>query len=181
MIPEYKLYHGAVLAELIDKLVVDISIGELREDGRLSAYILNRQYGLYVKHSAQRMGPWQFTFSTANAHDLLQLRLRCDEVYVVLVCWVDGMVCLDLSEVANLLGMGNTDQAWIRAERLRGRSYSVSGSGGELPTKKPRGLSPLIDQLKGRSLSPPISFTPDTFASSVLEAGNNECEIGEDA
>jgi hypothetical protein len=159
MIPDYKLYHGAVLAELIDKLVIDVSIGELREDGRLSAYILNGRYGLYIKHSAQRMGPWQFTFSTPNTNDLLQLRLRCDEVFVVLVCWTDGMVCLELSEVANLLGVGSSEQAWIRAERLRGKSYSVSGSGGELPSKKARGIFPVVQRLENHSLTQPSNIS----------------------
>lgn len=148
MIPEYKLYHGAVLAELVDELTIDVKIGELREDGRLSAYIIDSQVGLYIKHSASRLAPWNFTFTTANAHDLLELRRRCRDVFIVLVCWQDGMVCLELTEVIDVLRAGASDQAWIRIDRLKGCSYSVIASGGELPRKMSKGLGPLLDSIE---------------------------------
>jgi hypothetical protein len=147
MIPDYKLYHGAVLAELIDRAKQTVSIQELIEEGRLSSYVINSKVGVYVKHSAARMPPWQFTFSKANALALVQLRARAPRVFVVLVCWLDGMVCLSLEELALVLDTGKSQQAWIRAERRKSEWYSVSGAASGLPYKKPQGLAQLIEAL----------------------------------
>lgn len=146
MIPEYKLYHGAVLAELVHDLNVPVSIDELSEAGRLSSYVLNGRVGLQIKHSSQRLHPWAFTFTRQNFAELLTLRKTCDQVYLVLVCHTDGMVCLTLEEVAALITVADSDQAWLRIQRRRGQWYSVNGSG-SLPIKRPKGLAALVDDL----------------------------------
>ena len=147
MIPEYKLYHGAVLSELVDISDRDISIGELREEGRLSSYILDENIGLHIKHSTSRLSPWQFTISTANLTDCLELKRVFKNVYIVLVCHTDGFVTLDIEEAATLIKAGESNQAWIRAERRRGQWYSVSGNADSIAIKKPHGVLQIIDAL----------------------------------
>lgn len=147
MIPEYKLYHGAVLAELVHRHPKGLCIDELIEEGRLSSYVLDGSIGLQVKHSTQKLYPWQFTFTKSNLVELLALRQRYKSVFVVLVCHTDGMVCLTIEEATAILAAGETDQAWIRVERRKGEWYAVWGGGAELPNKKPNGLDLLLEAL----------------------------------
>jgi hypothetical protein len=147
MIPEYKLFHGAVLAELVDCMHRSIAIDELVEDGRLTTYVLDGHAGLHIKHSMQRLSPWQFTFTQANVHELGLVGFSHEHAFVVLVCHTDGMVCLTLDELKSLLAFGQSDQAWVRISRHRGEWYSVCGSGGDLGRKRPEGLDMIVQCL----------------------------------
>jgi hypothetical protein len=148
MIAEYKLYHGAALAELIQELSSPISIDELNESGRLSSYILNQRVGLQIKHSTQRLTPWSFTFTRYNMSELLALRARFDEVFVIFVCETQGMVCLSIEEMLSISQVGQSDQIWFRIERRRGKWFQVHGSEGALSSKKPNGLDQLLFNLE---------------------------------
>lgn len=147
MIPDYKLYHGAVLAEIIDRHTRAVTIGELVEEGRLSSYILNGKVGLQIKHSTQRLHPWQFTFTKSNMRELLDLQQNYEAVFIALVCHTDGMVCLTLDELTEVLVAGESEQAWVRVDRRKGEWYSVSGGGGDLPSKKPKGVDLIVSFL----------------------------------
>jgi hypothetical protein len=147
MIPDYKLYQGAVLAELIDDAKRAVNVRELVEEGRLHSYVLNERVGLHIKHSAGRLPPWLFTFTPANGVALAELRRTVSQVFVVLVCWLDGMVCLSLDELGQIVTNEQQPQGWVRAERRRNEWYAVSGSRGLLPYKKPHGLAPLVAAL----------------------------------
>lgn len=109
MIADYKFYHGAVLAELVSAKVGPLAIDELTEEGRLSSYILDGRTGLQIKHSTNRLHPWQFTFTKANLVELLALQQSYKSVFVVLVCHTDGMVALTLEEVTEILAAGESD------------------------------------------------------------------------
>lgn len=148
MIPDYKLYHGAVLAELVHKLDVPVSVDELNESGRLSSYILNGRIGAQIKHSTLRLSPWAFTFTKANMTELLALLDRLEEVYVILVCEAQGMVCLSITEMLSIIEVGGSDQTWIRVERRRGKLFRVHGAQGELSSKKPNGIDALVRRLR---------------------------------
>lgn len=148
MIAEYKLYHGAVLAEIVHELSSPVSIDELDESGRLSSYVLNGQIGVQIKHSTQRLRPWAFTFTKPNVIELLDLRTRCTDVFVVFVGSMMGMACLTIEELVSILDAGDSGQAWIRIDRPRGKSFTVSGAKGALSHKKPNGLDVLLDRLQ---------------------------------
>lgn len=160
MIPEYKLYHGAVLAELIHRSAVPLQIDELHEVGRLSSYILDSLIGLQVKHSTARMRPWQFTFTRQNISELLDLRYSFAQVFVVLVCQTDGMVCLELGDFLAVMGSGESDQGWIRVDRPRGKWYEVSGGKATTPRKFPRGIEAVL-----KALGAPIRADEDGSSS----------------
>lgn len=149
MIPEYKLYHGAVLAELVDISPRALSIDELREDGRLTSYVLDNRVGMQIKHSSARLRPWQFTFTKPNVVELGLLQFSHPDTYIVFVCHLDGLVCLTVEEVMSLLVFGASDQGWIRISRRRGEWYTVSGAAAELPRKKPEGIECILHCLNG--------------------------------
>ncbi|WP_316184959.1 MULTISPECIES: hypothetical protein [unclassified Bradyrhizobium] len=147
MIPEYKFYHGAVLAELIDLRSAPLTIDELREDGRLSSYVLDGKIGLQIKHSSNRLRPWQFTFTKTNLIQLLSLQQTYPAVFVVLVCHKDGMVTLSLNEITGILMAGESEQAWIRVNRRKNEWYGINGGAAELEGKRPQGLQKITQAL----------------------------------
>ena len=151
MIAEYKLYHGSVLADLVKKASGPISIDEHSEEGRLSSYVLDGVVGIQVKHSTQRLYPWPFTFNKANLAELLALRQSYPSVYVVLVCHTDGMVCLPLEELLEILSIGESEQAWIKVDRRKGKWYSLTGAASALPRKKPKGIDQIVEVLSFRT------------------------------
>lgn len=172
MIPEYKLCHGAVLAEIVHDLDKPVMIDELVEDGRLSSYILNDRIGLRVKHSTQRLSPWPFTFTNSNMLELLDLRDRCDNVYIVFVGSHLGMVCLTIEEMLEIGDPGGSGQLWIRIERSRGKWFSVFGAKGKLTSKKPNGLNCMLEALQNsqgpeivQAPSPSRTSKPSRFSS----------------
>ncbi len=147
MIAEYKLYHGAVLAELVDRATAPIVVDELSEEGRLSSYVLNESVGMMIKHSTNRLHPWSFTFTKRNAGELLELNRLTDDVYVVMVCHTDGMVCLTFDELNYLLAEVDADQVGIRVDRRPGHRYAVSSGLARLGRKKPSGVEPILAAL----------------------------------
>jgi len=148
MIAEYKFYHGAVLAELINLKTGPLSIDELSEDGRLSSYVLDGKVGLQIKHSTNRLHPWQFTFTKANLVQLLALQENCSAVFAVLVCYTDGLVALTLEEVTEVLAAVELEQAWIRVDRKKNEWYSVNAGVAGLSRKRPQGVQKIIQALE---------------------------------
>lgn len=148
MIPDYKLYHGAVLIDLLRGFRGDLAITERGEEGRLCSYILNNCVALHIKHSQQRLNPWQFTFTKANVKEIFTLCDGYRSVFAALVCRTDGIVVLSADELTSLLGAKQSDQAWIRVSRRRREWYTVSGGSGELPYKKAAGTEPILSALR---------------------------------
>lgn len=157
MIPEYKRYQGAVLAEIVDGYPGAVSIQEWPGTGRLSCYVLNNSIGLHIKHSGARLRPWLFTFTQANFESIEMLGSKCQEVFVVLVCWHDGMVCLTGAEFRSMVAE-DAERAWVRVERRKGEWYTVSGPLLVLDGRKPNGIDCLIDKLNLSTASPPRRF-----------------------
>lgn len=148
MIADYKFYHGAVLAELVNLKSGALAIDELNEDGRLSSYILDGKIGLQIKHSTSRLHPWQFTFTKANLVQLLALQQSYQAVFIVLVCHTDGMLTLTLEETTEILPTEESKQAWIRVDRKKNEWYNVNGGAAELAGKRPQGVLRIVQALE---------------------------------
>jgi hypothetical protein len=148
MIAEYKFYHGAVLAELINLKTGPLSINEMSEDGRLCSYILDGRAGLQIKHSTNRLRPWQFTFTKPNLVQLLALQQSYSAVFVALVCRADGLVVLTFEEVTKVLATGESELAWIRVDRKKNEWYSVNGGAAAFSCKRPQGVQKIIQALE---------------------------------
>lgn len=149
MIADYKFYHGAVLAELVNEKTGPLTVDELIEEGRLSSYVLDSSVGLQIKHCTNRLRPWQFTFTKANLLQLLSLQQSYKDVFIVLVCHDDGMVTLTLEEATEILATGESEQAWIRVDRRKNEWYGVAGGAAELSGKRPQGIQRIVQALEG--------------------------------
>jgi len=147
MIPEYKLYHGAVLAEVVDRCGSAVSIKACQDSGRLLNYVLSDSVGIQVKHATQRLHPWHFAFPKTHLEMLASLKSRLKSLFIVLVCHTDGMVCLHVDVVLPSLNAFGS-QAWLRADRRKGEWYRVYGPAGEYPTKFPTGIDPVVEAMR---------------------------------
>ena len=145
--PDYKLYHGTVLVDLLCSIEGGIHISEYRGEGRRCSYIIGSYVGIHIKHSTQRLEPWQFTFTKSNLIEISRLCKSCKDVFIIFVCRTDGLVCLSISELTLLLTAKQSDQAWIRVSRRKGKWYSVFGGAGELPYKKGKGIDQILSKL----------------------------------
>jgi len=146
MIREYKLYHGAVLADIVAMHGGPVTIRPQEEGGRLLNYVINDQVGLQVKYATQRLRPWPFTFSPSHIASLSELASTYKASFVVLVCHTDGMVAVDATDVIASLEQG-AEQGWLRVERKKHEMYRVHGPGGEFPGKYKTTVEPIVDAL----------------------------------
>lgn len=147
MIPDYKLYHGAVLAEIVDKFDGAVSFRESIAPGRLLNYVVNDEVGLQIKHSAARLRPWGFSYPKAHIDQLKDLLKVYPSTFAVLVCHMDGFVAISASQLITSLQAVDSGQAWLRIDRKRREMYRVFGPSGEFPTKFRTTCEPIIEAL----------------------------------
>lgn len=134
MIKEFEFYHGAVLANLLHNSGQSITIEPFPSESNAS-YIINKNTGLFIKHSAKRMSPWRFSFSQQHQDEILEIKNKLGEVYILLVCGEDGIVILSFEELKKLLNTIHDPMEWISVARNRNTEYTVKGSDGSLGYK----------------------------------------------
>jgi hypothetical protein len=149
MIPEYKLYHGAVLADIVDRTLFPLTIEELSEEGRLLNYVLNRSVGLQIKHATQRLHPWHFSFPQAHISTLQQMQAKYPETFLVLVCHTDGMVVANARDLLPSLTTLSSGQSWLRADRRKREMYRLYGALGEIHKRFGTTTESIVDALAG--------------------------------
>src|SRR4051812_31723428 len=114
MIDEYELYHGAVIRRIIASSPSSLKLAVSDFSGRTNAYSLNRKVGIYLKHSAKRMSPWQFTFPPDQLVEFGLVAKKYANSFAMLVCGRDGIVAVNTAAIRDLLGKDNEVQGWIR-------------------------------------------------------------------
>jgi hypothetical protein len=57
------------------------------------------------------------------------------------------MVCLELDDFISVLGIGESEQGWLRVDRKRGKWYEVNGGKDRQPQKYPKGIDVLLEAL----------------------------------
>lgn len=130
---EYEFFNGVVLNRLIRKgkpLKIDIfpSSGS-------NSFTINGDIGIYIKYSKKVSTPWRFSFIQIHQDEIKIMHELLKNVFVVLVCQKDGIVCLSYNELKKILDENYTQVEWISASRLKRESYNVKGSDGKLKFK----------------------------------------------
>lgn len=146
MIREYKLYHGAVLADIVAMHKGSVTLRPEAEGGRLLNYVVNEVVGLQVKYATQRLRPWHFNFSASHLCSLSVLASTYPACFVVLVCHTDGMIAIDAGDVIASLEP-NAEQMWLRADRKKREMYRVHGPAGEFRGKFKTTVEPIVEAL----------------------------------
>jgi len=132
-ISEYELFHGAAICRLIrDNLINNI---EKYPSGSTGGYLVNGTIGLYIKHSSKRLSPWRFTLLGQHKKEILEMSIKLEKVFLLLVCNTDGVACLNFNQLETLIGLQNITPDWISASRTRRKKYLIRGSYGTLKVK----------------------------------------------
>ena len=134
MIREFEFYHGAVLAKLLHESGRSVTIEPFPSESNAS-YVVNKNIGLFIKHSAKRMSPWRFSFSTEHQNEILEMKNKLGEVFLLLVCGEDGIVSLSFDELKSILNETHDPVEWISVARNKNTHYTVKGSDGSLGYK----------------------------------------------
>lgn len=146
MIREYKLYHGAVLADIVAMHGGPVTLRPEEGGGRLLNYVVNEVVGLHVKYATQRLHPWHFNFSLSHISSLSILASKYPACFVVLVCHTDGVIAIDAADVIASLET-NAEQMWLRADRKKREMYRLYGPAGEFPSKFKTTVEPILEAL----------------------------------
>ncbi len=133
MIKEYEYLHGVVLTRLCCQSRHPISIRPFNKG--YSSFVLNNSAGLYIKYSGRRLTPWRFTMAKAHQEEILSLYQSFGEVFVALVCHLDGVAILSFSELKQILDEIHYENEWISISRMKNEMYTVSASNGSLKYK----------------------------------------------
>jgi hypothetical protein len=134
MIKEFEFYHGVVFSKLIHGSEKEILIKQYPTESNAS-YVLNNDIGLYIKHSTKRMSPWRFSLQKIHQDEILEMKNKLREVFIILVCGEDGLVTLSFDELKKILNDVHGDVEWISATRNPRKEYTVKGSDGSLGRK----------------------------------------------
>lgn len=134
MIKEFEFFHGLVFARILHGSERPISI-ETYPTPSNSSYIVNGNVGLYVKYSSKRMTPWRFSFKKEHQDEMAEMQEKLKDLFLVLVCNDDGIVCLSYDEVKKLLDENHAPVEWISAARNPRQMYQIKGSDGALDFK----------------------------------------------
>ncbi|MDY4282681.1 hypothetical protein [Xanthomonas sp. LF06-19] len=145
MIPDYHLYHGAVLASLVSGTGHPLTITSPQASGRAAEYIINNHIALYLKHATQRLRPWHFGFTPDNIKSITLLKEKYEKSFLVLICRQDGLIAVDLQTIIN--NIAPSGSLWIRADRGKRKKYRLYGPKGELPKKYDSNLISLKEAL----------------------------------
>jgi len=148
MIPDYKFFHGAVLADIVDRHRQPVSFREVVDQGRLLNYVLNDAIGLHLRYSTKRLRPWGFSFLDAHLDQLRELVGSYPASFVVLVCNNDGFVAIDASQLLKSIVNRIGDQYWFRVDRKKREMYRVFGPSGEFPMRFRTTSEPIVEALE---------------------------------
>ena len=132
-IKELEFYHGAVLKRLFSKKN-SLNISVFPNDTNC-AYVINNKIGIYIKHSTKKISPWRFTFYKKHQDDLLMMKKLLPNVFLILVCWHDGIASINFDDLKKVLDETHEEIEWISASRLKREKYSIKGSDGKLSFK----------------------------------------------
>lgn len=134
MIKEFEFYHGVIFTKLIHESNSRILIEPFPTESNAS-YIINSKVGIYIKHSTKRLTPWRFSLSKIHQDEILQMKDKLEEVFLLLVCGEDGVVVLSFNELKRILDEVHGEVEWISATRTPRKEYAVKGSDGSLGKK----------------------------------------------
>lgn len=134
MIKEFEFFHGSVFARILHANDKNISIKPFPSPSN-SSYIINNKVGIYIKYSSKRMTPWRFSFKKEHQDEIELMKKGLKEVFLLLVCNDDGIVCLSYDEMKQILDDQHASIEWISATRHKREMYEVKGSDGKLGFK----------------------------------------------
>jgi hypothetical protein len=146
MISEAEQYHGIVLRQLVVSSKRPLTIASADDQGRRDCFRVNGG-AFQIKYSTRRLSPWQFSFTIEQLQEIEALALAYRPVWLMLVCGIDGIVALSSGEFVRITESRPGGVATIRISRKKNAMYRVSGTAGDLPFAKSRGVEDFLATL----------------------------------
>ena len=134
MLKEFEFFHGVVFARILHGGNMPVSIKSYPTSDNAS-YVVNDNAGIYIKYSSKRMSPWRFSFQKEHQDEILEMKSELGEVYIILVCNDDGIVCLGFNELRQVLDTEHENVEWVSVARGPRERYEVKGHDGKLRLK----------------------------------------------
>lgn len=122
---EFEFYHGVVFTRLIHQADLDFNLKSYSKTSNAS-YVINRQVGLYIKHSAKRITPWTFNMQVEHKMEFNEMTENLKQVFLILVCGDDGIVTLHSDDLWAIVSK-DLQSEWISIGRTPRKEYSVKG------------------------------------------------------
>ncbi len=134
MIKEYEQYHGMALCRLAHKFSGYKISTNVNDDN--SSYLINDTFGVYIKYSKKRLTPWTFAFNSEHYKAILKLVNNQQQVFILLVCGMDGICCIDYVEFSQVISsIIDNEIKYVSVSRFKNQQYQVSGTDGEIKHK----------------------------------------------
>ena len=143
-ISEERKMHGFIIGELVKHCTTINNVSlSVQENTSRSAYIchcfreaaLVSEFGVFVKLSNKRRSPWRYNFFREHQNEIDELKINCNEVFIILVNGDDGVACFNYETLKVLLDDFHEDQEWISVKRGLREQYAIAGKDGQLPFK----------------------------------------------
>jgi hypothetical protein len=152
MISEAERYQGTALRQIILSAGRPVSISVADTSGRVDSFSIERT-GFQIKYSTKRLSPWNFSFTADQMFEVAGLaRTFGSSVWMVLVCGVDGVVCLRAKEFLSITESRPGGVCSIRVYRNKKTMYRVCGNARELPAAKARGVDEMVAEAISQSI-----------------------------
>jgi hypothetical protein len=134
MIKEFEFFHGTIFSRLVHGAKSALIL-ETYPTPDNASYVLNGKTGIYIKYSKKRLSPWHFSFQKRHQDEMLEMRNKFGEVYLLLVCNDDGVVALSSTDLKKIFNETFEPVEWISVARAHRKMYTVKGSDGNLGYK----------------------------------------------
>lgn len=134
MIKEFEIYHGIAFTRMTQLAPRPFSIQSIPGKNN-SSYVIDGKAALYIKYCTTRRSPWRFTFTKSHQEEIHKLHQKFGQVFVLLVCFQDGIVALNYEELKSILDDHYEETEWVSASRRKREMYTLKGKNGLLDFK----------------------------------------------
>tara|TARA_B110000503_G_scaffold127549_1_gene197429 strand:+ start:420 stop:935 length:516 start_codon:yes stop_codon:yes gene_type:complete len=151
-------HHGVVILRLMREISNEmpsarfaVNTGRGRSSYSIKGRVLDTEgvplefaIGLFIKSSNKRLSPWSYSFHKSHQDELLELKRRHGEAFIVFVNGDDGIACVDFDVFKKILDETHEEQEWVRISRKPKQNYRVAGNDGRLDKPLPRNSFPVV-------------------------------------
>jgi hypothetical protein len=136
------MYHGAALTKIVEH---EEFTALNKADEQYGHYLVNKDILLWVKYATKPNGPWQFTFTAADANGILKDDGdQKKRTFVVLVCGKSAVCCVEVETLKEIADLQSGKSQGVKATSLARKQIRLSGplTKGMKPIKVPRNRFP---------------------------------------
>lgn len=145
-ITQKAFFHGAALYEITQDEHFS-SINRMAHVASSSAYLLNHNTGIYIKHTTveYETNRWRFTFAPEHQEVVRKMYDAYKELtYMIFVCKNDGICVVDFDLLTSCVDFNYTDSEWCEVYRRDGGSFRIAGAKGEYTRTIPLNSFPSV-------------------------------------